>query len=274
MLAKEYRISMPMTVDEYYVGQLYMTAKSSQQETGQLAGEGVEIVENRPYTADDPCNEHKMPPGQFTHKIMHLKSKLPSFIAYVVPDSMTDIVELSWNAFPHTLTIYSNAYFGAKFFMSVETMHANDRGMQENAVGISAEDLKTRVVDIVDIAAKDTYVKFVEGEDPTVYKSLKTGRGPLAPDFRLTFDPVMTCYKVVKFRFKVLGLQTKVETWGQLYGLRNPFVQYHRKIFCWMDEWLGLTIDDIRAMEDETARITKEKLAQGAVGKPAAVTAS
>jgi hypothetical protein len=274
MLVKEYRISMPMTVDEYFVGQLYMTAKSSEQETGQEAGEGIEIVENRPYSADDPMNEHKMPHGQFTHKIMHLKSKLPSFIAYIVPDSMTDIVEYSWNAFPHTMTTYTNAYFGAKFHLSVETMHANDRGMQENAVNLSEEDLKLRVVDVVDIAEKDASVKFVAGEDPTQFSSLKTGRGPLAPDFRATFNPVMTCYKLVKFRFKVMGLQSKVESWGQQYGLRNPFLQYHRKIFCWMDEWLGMTIEDIRTMEQKTAEITKEKLSQAVIGKPVPVLAS
>lgn len=260
MLIKEYRISMPMTVDEYFTGQLYMTAKSSQEETGKNAGEGIEILKNEPYAADDPVNKHAMPAGQFTHKIMHLKSKLPSFVALLVPDAMTDIVERSWNAFPHTLTMYENAYFGAKFHLSVETVHANDAGVQENAVGLNAEDLAARQVDIVNIAAPEAHAKVEKEFDPSTFKSAKTARGPLAPDFRETVDPVMTCYKVVKLRFKYFGLQTKAEEWGQASGIRVPFLEYHRKIFCWIDEWFGMSLEDIRAMEAETATITKQKL--------------
>lgn len=257
---------MPMTVDEYFTGQLYMTAKSSQEETGKNAGEGIEIVENRPYDVDDPINEHRMPAGQYTHKIMHLRSKLPSYVSALVPDSLTDVIEYSWNAFPHTLTMYANAYFGEKFFLSVETVHANDRGDQENAVKLSPENLKLRVVDFVDIAAKDPSVKFVPESDPRSFKSEKTGRGPLVEGFRKTGpDPVMTCYKVVKLRFKVFGLQSKAESWGQSSGIRNPFLEYHRKIFCWMDEWHGMTLEQIRAMEAETAAITKAKLEEDRV---------
>lgn len=257
---------MPMTVDEYFTGQLYMTAKSSQEETGKNAGEGIEILKNEPYTTDDPINEHKMPAGQYTHKIMHLKSKLPSFVAMVVPDSMTDIEEKSWNAYPHTLTVYKNAYFGTKFFLSVETVHANDRGTQENAVNLSQADLTTRIVDHVDIAAVSSSAKFDPKADPRTFKSEKTGRGPLAEDFRKTEpEPVMTCYKVVKLRFKVFGLQTRAESWGQSSGIRTPFLEYHRKIFCWMDEWFGMTLQGIRNMEEETARITKDKLQESSV---------
>jgi len=47
MLIKEYRICMPITVEEYKIGQLYMIAKHSHEESKK--GEGVEVVENRPH---------------------------------------------------------------------------------------------------------------------------------------------------------------------------------------------------------------------------------
>lgn len=253
---------MPMTVKEYFIGQLYMTARSSQEETGKEAGEGIEILENKPYEENDPINEHKMPKGQYTYKIMHMKSKLPSAVAMIVPDSLTDIHEKSWNAFPHTLTIYSNKYFGEKFFLSVETMHLDDNGNSENAVNLSADDLKARKVDYVDIAKEDPSSKFQPEADPRTFKSTKTGRGPLAADFKNNTSPVMTCYKVVKLRFKVFGLQSKIESWGHSAGIRSPFLEYHRKIFCWIDEWINMTVDDIREMEAETKRITEAKLAE------------
>ncbi|CAN8077357.1 unnamed protein product [Agarophyton chilense] len=260
MIIKEYRISMPITAAEYYIAQLYMVAKSSQEETGKTAGEGIEIVRNEAFDENSPVNIHKMPPGQYTEKIMHLRSRLPKFVAMVLPVSMTEIVEKSWNSFPWCKTEYSNPFFGEKFYMSVETMHADDRGTQENAVNLPAEDLAKRKVDYLNIACEDPSVPMEKGEDPTKFLSEKTGRGNLSSTFMEDHDPIMTCYKVVKLRFKVFGLQSKAEQWGHLYGIRNPFLQYHRKIFCWIDEWYGMSIADIRAIEDKTAEITKQIL--------------
>lgn len=204
----------------------------------------------------------------YSEKIMHLKSKLPKFVSMLVPDSMTDIVEKSWNSFPWCKTEYSNAFFGDKFYMSVETMHADDRGTQENAVNLPAEELAKRKVDYLNIACEDSSVPMKKGEDPTKFLSVKTGRGHLKRTFMEDHDPIMTCYKVVKLRFKVFGLQSRVESWGHLYGIQNPFLEYHRKIFCWIDEWYGMTIADIRAVEEETAKITKAKLQQSIKQKP------
>lgn len=203
-----------------------------------------------------------------SEKVMHLKSKLPKFVATLLPDSMTNITEYSWNAFPWIRTEYTNQYFGEKFQLSVETMHADDRGTQENAVNLNEEDLAKRKVDYLNIACDDGSVAMEEGEDPTKFFSKKTGRGNLKRTFIEDHDPIMTCYKVVKLRFKVFGLQTRVEQWGHQYGLRNPFLKYHRKLFCWIDEWYGLSLDDIRAMETETARITKHKIEQSLKKKP------
>ena len=33
---------------------------------------------------------------------------------------------------------------------------------------------------------------------------------------------------------------------------RRVFTNFHRQIFCWMDQWYGLTIEDIRAIEEKT----------------------
>eukprot|EP00694_Reclinomonas_americana_P004856 EC793162.1.p1 GENE.EC793162.1~~EC793162.1.p1 ORF type:complete len:117 (+),score=34.91 EC793162.1:250-600(+) len=32
-------------------------------------------------------------------------------------------------------------------------------------------------------------------------------------------------------------------------------IQFHRKVFCWMDEWIDLCIADIRRMEEETKKV-------------------
>lgn len=174
---------------------------------------------------------------------------------------MTNLKECSWNSFPLLRTDYSNEYFGSKFHMSVESMHLDGRETNENAINLVPEELSQRTIDVVNIVG-DTSVPFEKNEDPSNFVSVKTGRGNLKTDFKETHDPIMTCYKVVRFHCKIPGLQTRIETWALQSGIRNTLLTYHRKIFCWIDEWFGLTINDIRTIEEETARITKEKIEQ------------
>jgi hypothetical protein len=71
MLVKEYRILLPMTVDEYRIAQLYMIQKKSRMDSSG-AGSGVEIIKNEPYV-DGPGGS-----GQYTYKVYHIGNKIPS----------------------------------------------------------------------------------------------------------------------------------------------------------------------------------------------------
>lgn len=71
MLVKEYRILLPMTVDEYKIAQLYMIQKKSRIDSSG-AGSGVEILKNEPYF-DGPGGD-----GQYTYKVYHIENKIPS----------------------------------------------------------------------------------------------------------------------------------------------------------------------------------------------------
>lgn len=35
---------------------------------------------------------------------------------------------------------------------------------------------------------------------------------------------------------------------------KRLFTNFHRQLFCWLDRWVDLTMDDIRRMEEETQR--------------------
>lgn len=63
--------------------------------------------------------------------------------------------------------------------------------------------------------------------------------------------PVMTCYKLVTCEFKWFGLQNRVEEFIQS-SERRLFTTFHRKVFCSIDRWYGLTMADIRALEEKT----------------------
>ena len=68
----------------------------------------------------------------------------------------------------------------------------------------------------------------------------------------------MTC------EFKWFGLQTKVESFI-LQTEKRLFTNFHRQVFCWTDKWHGMTMADIRALEDKTKEELEKKRAEGEV---------
>lgn len=135
------RVILPLTVDEYQIAQLYAVAKASKEQTG--GGDGVEVLQNCPF------NDKIFPPksplldgfksGQYTHKIYHVASKLPSFVTALLPASLMTFNELAWNAYPYCRTILTvsvhvfsigrplqNDFFDQKLEIKIESLHSTD----------------------------------------------------------------------------------------------------------------------------------------------------
>lgn len=256
-------MTLPMTVEEYQVAQLYSVAEASKNETG--GGEGVEVRKNEPYD-NVPLLGGKFTKGQYTYKVYHLASKVPSFVRYLAPKGSLEIHEEAWNAYPYCKTVLSNpGYMKDNFYIKVETYHVADTGASDNVHELPDDKLKQREVVPIDIA-NDTVSRndYKADEDPTTYKSVKTGRGPLKGNWKKTVNPVMTCYKLVTVEFKWFGLQNKVESFIMATE-RRLFTNFHRQVFCWTDKWYGMTMDDIRALEDKTKDELEQQRQQGEV---------
>jgi len=250
VLVKEFRVILPLTPEEYQIGQLYSVAKTSNIETHDDAG--VEILKNEPFENDE------MGKGQYTHKIYHLGSRLPGWVKSVAPAKALMLEEEAWNAFPYCKTVLTSPFMGDKFKFIIESKHAPDNGTQENIHKLSKKELKHREVEIIDITHAVEPKDYKEDEDPTKFHSEKTGRGPLEEGWMETADPVMCAYKLVTVEFKWWGLQTKVENF--MMGMEtNIFLKFHRQVFCWIDEWHGMSMEEVRAYEEELRQqITKK----------------
>jgi len=245
------------------VAQLYSVAEASKNETG--GGEGVEVVKNEPYT-DIPLLGGKFTSGQYTYKIYHLASKVPSFVRALAPKEALVVHEEAWNAYPYCKTVLSNpGYMKDNFFICIETYHFADRGTSENIHKLPDDRLKDREVVHIDIANDPLALgDYKPNEDPSNYQSEKTGRGPLSGSWKKDVQPVMTCYKLVTTEFKWFGLQTKVESLIMATEKRL-FTNFHRQVFCWTDRWHGMTMDDIKALEDKTKKELEEQRKSGQI---------
>jgi len=256
MYIKEYRILMPMSVEEYRIAQLYMVSRFSRERT--TKGEGIEIVKNEPY-------EDENGKGQFTHKIVYLENAIPAWVKALVPGSITQVEEKSWNAYPYVKTVYTCPFFGDRFSIVSETRYFNDTGTQENVHNLTPDLLAQREVDFIDIANEEIAPAYYKKEeDPQFFTSKKTGRGPLTKDWKKTQEPLMCIYKITYVEFKVWGLQTTVEGWLQKSMCRDVMLLGHKQAFCWMDAWIDLTMEQVRKYEEET-KILCDKMRKGEV---------
>ncbi|KAJ7344206.1 hypothetical protein JRQ81_000156 [Phrynocephalus forsythii] len=229
--------------------------KSREESSGE--GSGVEILSNRPYS-DGPGGN-----GQYTHKIYHVGSHIPSWFRALLPKAALQVEEESWNAYPYTRTRYT-CPFVEKFSIEIETYYRPDAGKQTNIFNLSSAERRQRIVDTIDIVRDPiSPSEYKAEEDPRLYRSVKTGRGPLGDDWleNAVSGPFMCAYKLCKVEFRYWGMQSKIEQFIHDVGLRKVMLRAHRQAWCWQDEWIDLTMDDIRRLEEETARMLAQKMA-------------
>ncbi|KAI4472073.1 phosphatidylinositol transfer protein [Holotrichia oblita] len=135
------------------------------------------------------------------------------------------VEEEAWNAYPYTKTRYT-CPFVEKFYLEIETFYFADNGHQENVFQLTGSDLRNRIVDTIDVVKDQLYgTDYIREEDPKIYRSDKSGRGPLGDTWLEDYwneiqgndQPlpngkcIMCAYKLCKVEFRYWGMQTKIE---------------------------------------------------------------
>lgn len=206
--------------------------------------------------------------GQFTRKVYYLESKLPWFLRKVMPKDLCMINEHSWNMYPTVKTVITNDYFKNSFRIQLDTITKECKNgiADDNVHNLTSEQLEKREVIELDIIDEIPPNEYKVEEDPLLFNSVKTGRGPLQPGWAKSQQPLICVYKLACIDFKVFGLQTKVESYiKNVY--KNAFAVFHRQIFCAIDKWHGLTIEDVRDIEKELAKLLVKKIEEGELSK-------
>jgi hypothetical protein len=224
MHVKEYRILLPLTLNEYQIGQLYTTVEISKQESSNGDGSGVEILKNEPYVEGDEI-------GQYTHKFYHLGSRVPKIVAKLAPSSSLKMNEEAWNSYPNCKTVIANEYLGDRFDLVVRTIHAQDGGSNDNIHGLSDTLLAKREIITIDLSG--------------------TALNPLC------------CYKLVTLRCDIKFVSGIICDLVMNYQAKM-FNTFHKQMLDTYPKWKDMTIQEVRELEyrakEELAR-TKENVA-------------
>jgi len=261
MMIREFRIPVPLSAAEYRIALLYCTLKNSLFETG--GGEGVEFVVNREHAEG----------GQYTKKIYHIDSQVPTLLRRVAPTKALELHEESVNKFPVCTTVIRNPQFSRKkFLIRVETkVMDNDCGELADVFSyLTEEGSSTDTVDVVNIDIANDPVNeedFEVSEDPSTFrtKSLETPRGPLGANWISQCRPICCVYKCITVTSNQWPITHRLEK--KIMSIQERFMTvFHRRMFCWLDEYIELSIDDIRQLESETMEELERRRKQE--GKP------
>ena len=133
---------------------------------------------------------------------------------------------------------------------------------------ISEELLENRIVDFVDIVNDPVSEhRYKSSEDLTKVQSKNTGRGPLSSDWLEGAEPVMTSYKSVSVKLDLWGFQSRLEDYVHK-SIREVLLVGHRQAVAWLDDWYGMSIEEVRQFESRMQQETNQRLLQDLVDSP------
>uniref|UniRef100_A0A914I6C8 Phosphatidylinositol transfer protein n=1 Tax=Globodera rostochiensis TaxID=31243 RepID=A0A914I6C8_GLORO len=247
MLTKEYRLVLPMTVEEYQIAHLFCAVEEARRSPAVF-----KVLQNEP---TDGRALHGVVAGAGRH--IHTVTQPPPNLASFFPTGALTLHLHSWEAFPYAKTEQRNEHTdgSGRYNHHVEYIRLNDRGTTENAFPfkdlLEAQDIETVHIDIAD---DNAYAHEQDNNQaamsPSTFHSERTGRGPLLEGWRDSCEPVMCVYMLVMVDFKLFGLRQTIEQ-----AIHQEFARacynFHRSLFCSMDRWHGLTLDQARTMEAE-----------------------
>ncbi|ETB62560.1 hypothetical protein YYC_00289 [Plasmodium yoelii 17X] len=255
MKVVEFRICMPLKVEEYQKCQLYLVTKGTLEDAEQRIKNaekygsennsvGVVILKNESYVENYTS-------GQYTLKKLNILHKMPKWLLNFVDKKYCTIEEQCWNAYPYIKTIYQSSGF-PKGKIQLESSHHSGFDTEYNALNLSEDLLNIRKIIYIDIVNdKVSSKEYNINEDPSLFLSQKTGRGHFKQNWKETSEHLMTCYKLITLDIPYFGLFcSKIENWI-ISAIRDNLLKYHRKAFCWIDEWFELKIEDIRKIEKD-----------------------
>ncbi|OAG31648.1 hypothetical protein NEDG_00123 [Nematocida displodere] len=239
-----FTIYMPYHLPEYNIGHLMTTCKVSLRE----AEKGMRVlVQKNEISAHEDLGE-----CQHTVKTLDFSKKVPGFFRAVAPSGSLTMTETSYNAFPRCSTHYtSGALSEKKFYARIDTMFFEGYREVENPFDTLPE------VDRFEVLELATCPQLAENFDVSTMKN-DDGSLKFAPGWEKTASKVITVFKRVQIDFHLMFIGGKyIEDIEKF--MRKIFIQGHQEVLKYHNEWIGLSMEDVRKEEERTKTILAAK---------------
>ena len=189
MKLKEYRIPIPLTLDEYRLGQQW-TEIELLKEVRRTCSTCLTIYENIGEQERAEIIKEKLPSTFHTtitastpmaHKKYNVKNQMPKFLELLFVKASTDLIldEYSWDSWPYTITIIENAEYHMRliiqsYYVDNHLAALNRTSHLQSVFSVNDEQMKyLKDYEVINIAERLDSADYRIDEDPTRIQSLK-----------------------------------------------------------------------------------------------------
>ncbi|CAM4816123.1 unnamed protein product [Rotaria magnacalcarata] len=279
MRLKEYRIPIPLTLDEYRLGQQW-TEIELLKETLETCTTCIKIYDN--ITEQERLNiiNEKIPlelknnitsSTIITHKKYNIKDQTPKFLELLFSKPKTDLMldEYSWDNWPYTLTIIENTDYYIRIIIQSYYINNNLSIINNNSplnFPFNSEQIKyLKEYEIINIAERlDEKNDYRIDEDPTRNSSMKKPNIlPLQLNTKWYENwpnqkSSMWVHKLIELIIvnenndgkSFFTKTTDKILWSSIIKIQKMiYHRFHQKMICSIDKWIDKTHSDIREEE-------------------------
>ncbi|OTN66278.1 putative Phosphatidylinositol transfer protein [Plasmodium knowlesi] len=249
----EFRLAMPLSMEEYNICHRHLLAKVTEEDTtNTINGVGKnnrmdvrKVVLFKKGTVHDENGK----PVDYTFKRLNLVNKIPKWIQNFVDPKYCLVDEKSWSVDLNSKVLYEAKGF-PKACVKIESTCHIGHNTEDNVFNLSDELLAQRKVVLIDIVNdKIPPGEYRTEEDPTIFYSEKAQRGRLEENWIENSKVIITCYKLFSIDIPYFGvLCSRFENWI-VNIIKNSLLKYHRRALCQIDEWYNLTEKGIHMFE-------------------------
>lgn len=230
-------------------------------------GEGIELITREHY---DEGPDH----GMFTHKVYHYHSRIPAFIRWAIPNSLTDFHEKAWAAFPHEKMQYVVPALENRTSIFIDCYsypYSKEEGFPENPCHLTDEELAIREIRYMDIVTMEP-IPTREDWKLANFQCPEAGINLISEPTR-PYDPfvlpewvekyegkMMVNVKCIKCEIKIWGLQTRIENMLTVTTVPGILLESARAITGWASGWGKMTDEEIRQFVLESDQKVNDRI--------------
>ncbi|CAF0849875.1 unnamed protein product [Adineta ricciae] len=275
MKLKEYRIPMPLSLDEYHLGQQW-TEIELLKETLQTCATHVTMFENITEQERMKIINDKVPLPlrdkisfltPMTHRQYQIKDQKSKFFNFVFFKPKTDLVldEYSWDSWPYTLTIVENLENSIRIIVQSYCQTNSPLAINQNCqvyFPLNTDQMRiSKDYEIINVSERlDEKRDYRIDEDPTRNISLKKPNLlPLELNSKWYENQSSICvYKIVELMMlndsneekSFLSKATNKIIWSSIVKTqRMLYHRFHQKMLCDIDQWIDKTMGNVREEE-------------------------
>lgn len=259
----EWRVILPLTLDQYRRAEKYSIARRTLDDADQNGGLERVVSDQREWQGEQ---------ANYTKLFYRYKKRILTFMRVVLPNNFTDLIEEVYDQFPKKTSVFSILNRPDTLKMTVTTHVLEYQGVDQvfdDTEVYSQEEIQNREIFYLDIVnwssakSNDYKIDGFECPEANISKLTATGKPDkhIIPDWVKSYNgPMVIARKVVRCKVSIFGLSSLAEDLVTNKLLSGLYSDLHKSMVFWAKDWNNLNFNDVLKYDSEIAAKVNQML--------------